>query len=314
MGSLSKWDQEKALKATMFLCLQQLQGREPEEQGAQQLDFGSIKAMRTQLGNWGAPDWITQEEPADEKPRAPRPAPSERQARSSGPVKELPPASNATPLFQEKLEALARGNDELRSREEKLQGGLFIESRVWPDRSYVNLTGLPEETKQLFAPALEDASESGGWLTNGILFNTGGGTPAPSPPLPALIAAYFLMEGKIEPLLDALYPGTPPAEVVEKIRKRIEDKKSARTEDGLKALAQQLAALVRGRKLERGRNSGELPPRDNSLACRITELRQAGWADDEIFEELRSYGLSGEELTRKEFRRLANLELRWPWA
>jgi hypothetical protein len=33
------------------------------------------------------------------------------------------------------------------------------------------------------------------------------------------------MEGQVGPLLDALYPGTPTEEVLEKIRKRIEGKK-----------------------------------------------------------------------------------------
>ena len=195
-----------------------------------------------------------------------------------------------------------------------MQGSRFIESQVWPDRAYAHLAGLPEETKQLFALALDDASESGGWLTNGILFNIGEGTHAPSAPLPALIAVYMLMDGEIGPLLDALYLGTPSEEVAEKIKKRVEDKKGPGTEDGLKALAQQLATLVCGGDLRPGRKAPDVSPRENSLACRITERREEGRADAVIFQELYPHGLSGPELTRKEFRRLADLQLRWPWA
>ena len=53
MGSLSKHDQKRALTATLMLCLEQLQGVELGKQDAERANFGSVEAMRKQLGNWG---------------------------------------------------------------------------------------------------------------------------------------------------------------------------------------------------------------------------------------------------------------------
>jgi hypothetical protein len=46
---------------------------------------------------------------------------------------ELPPASNAAPLFREKLEALVQAADELKYRKEKLQGGRFVPSSMYKE-------------------------------------------------------------------------------------------------------------------------------------------------------------------------------------
>ena len=40
----------------------------------------------------------------------------------------------------------------------------------------------------------------------GVVFDLGGGTLAPQPPLPELIAAYLLVGGQLEPLVEALHP------------------------------------------------------------------------------------------------------------
>jgi hypothetical protein len=74
-----------------------------------------------------------------------------RKARRSGPVIELPPASNATPLFREKLDALAQDNEDLRHRNEKLQGDLFHHCDVWTDTSYFRREELPEEQWEFLA-------------------------------------------------------------------------------------------------------------------------------------------------------------------
>jgi hypothetical protein len=60
-----------------------------------------------------------------------------RKARSSGPARQLPPASSAAPLFREKLESLLQANEELKHRDEKLQGGRFFQSSVkWAPASF----------------------------------------------------------------------------------------------------------------------------------------------------------------------------------
>lgn len=72
MENLSEVDREKALKATIFLCIRELQDSEPEEQGAQELGFGSVEAMRIQLNNWGVPDRITRDRRFVEVPKRPK--------------------------------------------------------------------------------------------------------------------------------------------------------------------------------------------------------------------------------------------------
>src|SRR5215211_180715 len=97
MGSLSKHDRKRALTATVCLCIRQLEEVEPDEQDAEMADFGSVEAMRKQLRDWGAPDWVTEEAP---NPKTPNHAPHEPKARGSGPVTDLPPAANAMSIFQ----------------------------------------------------------------------------------------------------------------------------------------------------------------------------------------------------------------------
>jgi hypothetical protein len=55
----------------------------------------------------------------------------------------------------------------------------------------------------------------------GAVFDLGGGTLAPQPPLPELIAAYLLVGGQLEPLVEALHPDPESAEW-DKMRKHLE--------------------------------------------------------------------------------------------
>jgi hypothetical protein len=172
-----------------------------------------------------------------------------------------------------------------------------------------------EGWKQLCETHNLDPDEAGYLDTNARTRILGGGTPAPQAPLPALIAAYVLTEGDVGPLLGALYPGTPSAEIVEQIRKRIEGKKGDDKLDGLKVIAQQLATLVRGGQVGPGRDPAVSPGLEDNLACRITDDRKAGVPDQEIFEKLRdNFGWAlRDELTWDEFCRLRDLNLEWPF-
>ena len=292
----------------------QAQGIELRQDIVEDLGFGSAEAMRIQLGNWDVPDWVTQGEPQAEKPKSPKPAPAVRKARSSGPVVELPSAVEAAPLFREKLEALMRGNEELQHRKEKLQGGRFFQSSVHTDPILFSRKDFSDERWEYFRELYDlDADAKSFMHFGGVTFRLGGGTPAPQAPLPSLIATYILMEGQVGPLLDALYPGTPTEEVLEKIRKRIDGKKGTNGLDGLKVLVQQLATLIRGGDLGKGRDPADIPRDDFNLACCMTERRDAQTPEEKIYKELRHLPRS-EELTWDEFERLRDLELRWPWA
>ena len=257
-----------------------------EDEVAEKTGYRGVGHMRQELERWNFPPWFIEgDSPPEPKPQEPTPA--EQKARGSGPVAELPPASNAIPLFREILEALARANEDLKFRQDKRIVKRFVQSSMqtnpvfpsddfsdeeWKDMA--ELHGFDPEAKHFSAP-------------NVFSWSLGEGTPTPQAPLPALIAAYVLTDGEIESLLDALYPGEPPTEVVDRIRKRIEDKKGPRTEDGLKALAGQLAALVRGKDLTPGRAPVHIPRDDYNLSSRITEHREAGMRDEDIFERLR---------------------------
>ncbi len=307
-------ERERALKASAFLCMRRLQGVEPEEQAARDFGFGSVEAMRIQLRNWGAPEWIT-ETAQPEKSERPKSAPPKRQARMSGPPKDLPPASGAAPLFREKLETLMRATERLEHRKEKLQGGRFVESSVdagavWLSRDFMSDEQWRYVSETLgLGPEAREAMHFGG-----ATWSIGRGSTAPAEPLPALIGAYLLAGGEIEPLVQALHPD-PSSAGLEKIRKRVEDKKGARTEDGIIAIAKQLATLTRGGELRRGRDPAELANHEINLASRITELREEGWADEDIYLKLRQMPNSfARELSRDEFRRLGDLGLKFPWS
>jgi hypothetical protein len=82
MGSVSKQDRERALKAVAFWCISQVQGIELEQNIVESLGFGSVEALKTQLGNWGVPSWVTHGGDEDaEGPRTSKPAAHKRQAR-----------------------------------------------------------------------------------------------------------------------------------------------------------------------------------------------------------------------------------------
>jgi hypothetical protein len=174
MESLSEPDRNKALKATVFLCIRELQGIEPEEQGAQELGFGSVEAVRIQLNNWGIPDWITRDRRVVEKPKRPKPAPRKRQARGSGPAVELPPAGNVASLFREQLEVLVRAAEELKHRKEKLQGGRFVQSSMYADPILLHRKDWSdEEWRELSERYNLDAGAESLFITDGFTWTLG---------------------------------------------------------------------------------------------------------------------------------------------
>lgn len=270
--------------------------------------------MRQELEQWGFPPWFV--EGAAPPMQRKTPTPPKRLGRASGPVKELPPASNAAPLFREKLEALTQGNEDLRHRKEKLQGGRFQQSALYTDPFYLKRDLMSAEEWRSICEQFDMDPEADNFLDKRAkTWSLGDGTPTPQAPLPALIAVYVLMEGDLEPLLDALYPGTPPPEVRDQIRTFVEGKKNIDKRDGLKTVARQLATLIRGGEVGKGRDPVDLSRLEVNLACRITDDRETGVPDREIFENLR-HNLGPkleEELTWDEFCRLRDLNLKWPF-
>ena len=291
-----------------------------EDQVADRAGYRGVGHMRQVLEGWGFPRWFIEGDapPKPSKPlEASKPAKSKRRAGGTGPVIELPPASNATPLFREKLGALAQDNEDLRHRNEKLQGDLFHQCDVWTNSVYFRREELPEEQWEFLAETHNLDPNAEGFLDTKRSWSLGDVTPVPRAPLPALIAAYVLTGGDLEPLLRALHPGEPSVEVLEQIRKCIEEKKNQNgaPRDGLKAVAQQLARMVRGGPVRQGRYSADLSCLDVRVAYLISDDRKAGMSDPEVFEKLRRdppFGLR-EELTWDEYCRLRDLNLEGPF-
>ncbi len=309
IDSLPRDNRERAYWQVSAICVLRGKGL-PEDQVAEGAGFDSVEDMYFRLNRWGLSGLLPLEEESEKTQKTV----PERKARGSGPVVGLPPADTATPLFREKLEVLIRGTEELKHRKEKLQGKRFVQSSMYTAPVCYFREAMSDEQWQSLSEHYGFQPDVDRFLSSDVFtWSLGEGTLTPQAPLPALIAVYVLMEGELESLLEALYPGTPTADVLEKIRKKVEGKKSSDKQDGLKALARQLATLVRGGDLDRGRDPAELPRHEINLACRITEDREAGMPDEEIYEKLRHNLRLVEELTWDEFCRLRDLNLRWPF-
>jgi hypothetical protein len=282
-----------------------------EDQVAENAKYRGAGHMRQVLEQWSLPTWFVEGD-SPPAPKAKKNSGRERKTRSLGPTKELPSADNAAPLFRERLEALIRETEWLKYRKEKLQGRHFIVSSVREAPVHFSDEALSEYRREL---GLDEVAESFMHF-GGATFNLEGGTLAPPPPLPELIAAYLLAGGQLEPLVKALHPDPESAEW-DKIRKHLEGRKSDKVHntDGLIASAQQLATLIRGSTLPGSRPQSGLIPLEVNLAARISDAKRLNpkASNREIYEDLlHRTGLSEEQLSWGEFRRLANLEQEWP--
>jgi hypothetical protein len=283
IDALPEATRREAYEKIGLIWLGRSKGISEEDQLAKMARFGGAEAMRRQLKTWGFTGLLPPEK--QEKPlktKGPKSG-QEHKARSSGQPEEVPAASAAAGLFKEVLDQL-RGQVELLEHLSLVyQGGYFTGAYTfedyWPDFS----TDGP-------LPSLHPTDAS----------------PYPPRELVALIAAYALVGRPIEPLLEVLYPKHSQADIKE-IYKLLYQTKSPKTENGLLRTAQQFAAAVYGHKVERG-TRGESPADDELLAWYITERREAGIKDDEIFQEILS---SGRGLSKKEYNRLANFRRRF---
>jgi hypothetical protein len=174
---LSREAQEKAslIVAKLIAFRKTLEGAS-EDDIARKLGFDHASDLHAQLRAWGLPEWLVTGYEGAEKPKPPKPPAPERKTRSLGPVTELPPASNAMPLFAEKLKALAYGNEDLVRRKEKLRGGLFAQSAMYTDPVLVPRNHYSdEEWRNLCALYDLDPEDAGFLETNKKSWTLGGG-------------------------------------------------------------------------------------------------------------------------------------------
>ena len=244
----------------------------------------------------------------------------------TGVRRELPPATRAVRLFQERLEALQallRGTEDLEHRQEVYQDGRFpgadvyegtlVFSRYRRDKDGRRLENYPkEEWQELCEQYDQDPQEEDFWVMDSVLQAPTEAAPVPPEPLTTLIGVYALAGGEIEALLEALYPAEPSRDVREEVRKCVEGKKKPDKKDGLKTLARQLAVLVRGGSLE-GAPRPALSSAEHDAACYITQLREEGRSEEEILQSLSNHRKpDGSKLTKEDVSRLGLLRLSYP--
>ena len=311
MGSVTNHNRKRALRALAFWCIAECEGLEPDRSILEELGFGSVEAMRTQLGIWGVPDWVTQEQPS---------AQEERKARSgAGQRQELPSPAGAIPLFKQALQLLNEQADLLEKREVYSQDGRFVaqdEHRapiIW-----TRPHGMSDEDWRTLCERFGQSPDSDRFeLWDSALVEPIGTAQSPPEPLTTLIAVYRLAGLPPEPLLGTLHfaPDAVDSEELKrhlegvKVKKRGEDGK-ARTQHipGLKTRAAQAARLVYGGSLRPGPSTGELSPEEQNIVWYRQQRERDGVPDATIFKELKEK----RRLSKAEYQRLKKFRLVLP--
>jgi hypothetical protein len=260
--------------------------------------------MYHQLKAWGLPGLL----PPEKQEEALKPKAEKLGPKNSGPPEEVADASAAADLFRDALEGLARVVEKLEDLDLSYQGKRFAGTYRLSGRwTFLRKRHSEQVWKELCEeygqdPAADSFSVDGqrGWASLGV-------SPYPPRDLVALIAAYALSDRPLEPLLEALYPKHSQKDI-EEVKTLLNQTKSENSRrDGLRRTAEQFAAAVYGRKVEKGAPSPESDQKQK-LACHITARREAGAPDEKIFQGILDRGY---ELSREEFDRLARLGLRF---
>jgi hypothetical protein len=288
MESIPDRDKQRALAATTWWCMHRFQGVPIDEDRLAKLGFHSIDGMRIQLSNWGLPGWLLEEEATGIEPKKQR-----RAKRAEGEAEELPPAKAAVPLFKEAL-------DKLRSYVEFLERDRDSRSSSRHTTEYLQDGRFIQYTREVVHWAVSEAEEPLGrtWITS-VGQSPGNGVTE-------LIAAYVLVGGDPEPLIQKLHfrPGDLDREL---LRKHIEGHKTKRGHrPGLLSKAVHVARLIRGADLPPGPTTGEFGVDEQVVRLRILQMRAADLSDQEIRERLSQEGIS---ISQAEIARLAKLNL-----
>jgi hypothetical protein len=231
----------------------------------------------------------------------------ERQARGSGPAKELPPATAAAPLFEDAIEALSYALENLEHRWEYIQGGRFVVGEVFHDPVYFPRSSFSDAEWQTLCESYNvDPDAPGFWDHESGITNAGGATKAPAAPLPLLIGVYALWSGHLGELVRVLHP-EPEKANLDRIGRLLHGTKTKDDADGLLRIAEQLATEVRGLRTGRGAPPPPVSAREHNLACQVTFYRERGLSDEEIYKKW-----SKLSVTRDDVSRLGGLKYRWP--
>jgi hypothetical protein len=285
-----------------LIWLARSRGITSKDQIAMMAKFGSAEAMQGQLKRWGLTGLLPpekQEEPP--KPKVEKPGPS---GRNSSPPEEVADTSAAADLFNEALDGLARVVEDLDDLDLSYQGKRFAGTyRLRGRFTFLRKSYSEPEWRVKCEEYGQDPDVERFSVDDLPAWDFLGVSPYPPREVVALIAAYALSDRPIEPLMEALFPGYSQ-EDPEEVRELFYQTKRPDGKDGLRRTAEQFAAAVYGRKVEKGSPATE-SRRKHRLACHITAQREAGVPDEKIFQDIRA---KGHELPKEEFDRLARLE------
>jgi hypothetical protein len=295
------------------VCTLRGKGGYEEWEIAEKAGFNSVEDMHIQLEKWKLPEWLidARVDSGKQKRREKSTPPG---ARNLGPRKELPTASNAAPLFRERLEALLESVELLKHMDEGLRGRQFVHQDVETASVLFPWEVMSEEGRAAIREQRGADFDESFWEPNALVKLPGGVTPWPSDTEAILIGVYALADGDIDRLLDALHldSSSLDTETREEIRQCIEGSRPGDKRDGLKVLARQLATWVRGSEVRRGRPSGRSKA-DHAFACAITYYRKQGLSDEEIArKEAHRTKEDGTSYTMKDIAELGDLGLSLP--
>jgi hypothetical protein len=238
------------------------------EEIAESLHFNSVEEMRVLLESWELPGWLVGAEANSGRPRVREK--STTRLRDFGPGKVLPPASNVTEIFKERLGDLLKSTELLKHINERLHGRYFARTNVeTADVLHIETADVLDN----YSP--DDQSL---WETDVLVRLPGGVELSPSEIEVTLIGVYVLADGRMDLLLEALHPDPPS--VSAETWGELEGKRN-----DLKLAARQLAIWVRGSEVRRGRPS-ELSEMDHAVASITTKYRKDGLTDEEITRKL----------------------------
>jgi hypothetical protein len=125
-----------------------------------------------------------------------------------------------------------------------------------------------------------------------------GGQQTPLEPLPALVAAYFLADEPLEPLLEKLNKWSERVNK-KQIRKLIEGEKTSGGHiRGLKSVAGLIARGVRGGEIRSGQDTGEFSTKIQNGVWYSQQLAQRGFTAEVISKRLREANFSPSEISQ----------------
>lgn len=232
-------------------------------------------------------------------------------------VVKLPPAHQAVPLFKDALKALAREIEELRDRQEIMQGERFV---GMVNKEYLGWwvyrrKNFPDEGEweELCRQYGEDPDKEEIKVRAGIVPTSLGALQAPAEPLTTLIGVCGLIKGskrtravdlnKDNPttawsiglfsLIRSLHPDAQGADWTQNVDWEMVDQ----AQKDLRRAAINFAKVVRGGEIRRGPGPEEVLPEYMGALRLIEARRQEGAAETQITKELAELGFTSKAIT-----------------